>query len=40
VAHNGVLPSSNDFNRVLIAFQDWRKQISDVEEKMALDKKE
>lgn len=27
VAHNGVVPSEDDFQRVIIAFRDWSKQI-------------
>ena len=27
VAHNGTLPSVDDFNRALISFRDWRKQM-------------
>jgi hypothetical protein len=28
VAHNGVLPSQDDFQRVIISFRDWTRQIS------------
>lgn len=28
IAHNGVLPSSDDFDRVILSFRDWCKQIS------------
>gem|GEM_PF-5559490 len=27
VAHNGVLPSENDFQRVIISFRDWCRQL-------------
>ena len=29
VAHNGVLPSEDDFQRVIISFRDWCRQIGD-----------
>ena len=28
VAHNGILPSDDDFQRVLLSFKDWCKQLS------------
>lgn len=27
IAHNGVLPSQDDFNRVVLSFRDWCKQV-------------
>jgi hypothetical protein len=28
IAHNGVLPSEDDFQRVILSFRDWCKQVS------------
>lgn len=29
VAHNGILPSQDDFQRVILSFKDWCKQVAD-----------
>lgn len=29
VAHNGILPSEDDFQRVILSFKDWCKQVAD-----------
>jgi hypothetical protein len=28
IAHNGVLPSSDDFDRVILHFKDWCRQVT------------
>lgn len=32
VAHNGTLPSEDDFNRVMLSFRDWKRQIGQDDE--------
>ena len=32
VAHNGTLPSEDDFQRVILSFKDWCKQVSQIKQ--------